>query len=70
MSVVKLILRGLVDQDRLADHLGVRLQPGRQVDGVADAGVGGAALRAGVAGDDPAGGDADADADLSLPWAA
>ena len=50
-------------EDRALRDLGVRLEPRREVDGVADAGVGGALLRAGVAGDHLAGGDADADAD-------
>ena len=55
-----------IDQDGLADHLGMGFQAGGQVDGIAHAGVGGPADGAGVPGDHLAGGDPDPDADLDL----
>ena len=58
--------RVLVDQDRPAEDLRVRLEASGDVDGVADARVGRAVLRAGVARDDAARRDADADLDLHL----
>ena len=66
MRSLKRAARRAVDQDRLPGDLGVRLEPRRQVDRVADAGVGRALVRAGVARHHVARGDADADADLRL----
>ena len=57
---------GFIDQDGLADHLGMAFQAGGQVDGIADAGVGRPAGGAGVAGDHLAGGNPDPNADLSF----
>src|SRR5262249_58798388 len=50
--VAQALSRVLVDEDRLADDLGVRLEVGGQGDGVADARVGHAVLRAREARDD------------------
>ncbi len=60
---------GAVDQDRAARDLGVRLQPRREVDGIADARVGRALAGAGVARHHFARRDADADPDFRLALA-
>ena len=52
-AAVEATPRVLVDEDRPFDDLGVRLQPRGHVDGVADARVGGALVRPGVARDNP-----------------
>src|SRR6478736_6084902 len=62
-AICQRALRVFVDEDAAPNYLRMRLEARRQVDCVADAGIGGPLLRAGVAGHDFAGGDADADAD-------
>src|SRR4051794_19423770 len=59
--------RVLGDQDRVPELLRLRLQPGGDVDGVADARVGRTVLRPRVPGHDFAGRDSDPDPDLHLP---
>jgi len=61
-AVAQTLLRGLVNQNRLADDFGVRFEPRGEIDRIADTGVGRAALRAGIARDHLPRRDRDADA--------
>src|SRR5206468_10733591 len=65
-SVAEAVTRVLVDQDRPLHDLRVRLETSGEIDGVANAGVGRAVLRARIAGDDLPRRDADADLDPGL----
>src|ERR1022692_4626052 len=56
-----------VDQDGASSDLGMGFEPSREVDDVADAGVGRPFVGAGVSGDHLAGRDADANPDRRLP---